>query len=138
MPGLRALAALLLLGLQLLPSSAQTCGSSDVISAGAEGKGSRDDSDAFLRVERDASAGVIYVPPGVYLLSQTFQLNKPIVAAEGAVLKVRGAARGQPVSTWTALLHGTGRWHACKGEQSRYYKGARPHLRAGGGDAYTV
>lgn len=81
-------AALVLLSLQLRACLAQTCGSTDVVSAGATGGGWQDDTNAFLRVENDASAGVIFIPAGTYRIAQSIQLNKPIIAAPGAVLKV--------------------------------------------------
>jgi hypothetical protein len=79
----------LMLFSQLQVTLQQQCGVTDVRGRGAISDDDKDDSQAFLDVEKDDLAGVIYVPRGKYVIHRTLILAKPLVAEAGAVLVVR-------------------------------------------------
>jgi hypothetical protein len=91
---LALLAFLLLLSTQLQKVTPQSCGSTDVKAKGAKGDGRTDDTGAFVAVEADATAGVIFMPAGTYRITRSITLVKPIVAVAGAQFLVSGAGLG--------------------------------------------
>lgn len=93
---LSAAAAALVIALQLV--AAQDCGETNVRSRGAAGNGQNNDAWAFQAMENDGNAGIIYMSPGTYRLSQSLTLTKPIMAVDGAVFLASGS--------WTSLRLG--------------------------------
>ena len=70
----------------------------DVQQNGARGDGQTDDTAALQRVLDEHSAGVIYFPPGAYVISRTLRMRWPLaLVGDGAratylVSRVRGGA----------------------------------------------
>jgi hypothetical protein len=94
MAGKLLAACILALQLQLAlqQQQQQQCGggTENVLTKGAVPNDGRDDSDAFVALDQDANAGIIFMDSGVFNIAKTTTLWKPVSAGLGAAFQVIG------------------------------------------------